>query len=250
MQVFDINQKPGAVRLIDQLADYVYFLNGSAGGGDTTIVVRPESGGDSVFLKPGQAYKFNDNERAARWSITNLKGEGDIIGQVLFSVGMFTDNRVSGSVEVIDGGKARTLAGQAFYSMVSSAPVAGQWGACQLWNPPDSGKNLILSAYGFQNDVATGIRIRGATTKLATVAEKPPSKKLGGPNGVAETYSAPNGTVTMTNYYPGATLAANSTFEKVLREPIVIPPASGLFVYTIALNVNLFAAFEFCEDAI
>lgn len=237
---FDFNLGPGASQTIDVKGRFFKYKAGTG-----PIRIRTSTGG-AVDLLPGQGV---ENVAFTSLTVSDRSGANNV-GAILAGDFDFRDDRISGTVDVVDGGKSRTLANMAFYPMASSTAAAGQWGSCQLWNPVGSGKNIILSAYGFQTDVATGIRIRGSTAPLGTNLEKPPSKKLGGAVSVMEIYSGPNGAVPMTNYFPGATMAANSTIDKVLREPIVIPPGAGLFVYTIALNVNLFANFEYHEEPV
>lgn len=251
MQVFDINQAPGAVRLIDQLADYIYFLNGSAGGADTTIMVRPESGGDAVYLQPGQAYKFNSGEAASRWSITNLKGQGTIVGQLLFSVGEFTDNRVSGSVEVIDGGKARTMAEVAYLSSVGFAAVAGQYSYASLWNPPASGRALVLETVYLSSTVSGALVLRPQSATVGNLYARAPSPKKIGPASRASVAKAYSGSLAanVDESIHGFNSTANTPIKFEFVEPLIILPGYGLGASG-ALNQDVSAVFEFFEDSL
>lgn len=252
MQVFDINLAPGAVRLVDQLADYIYFLNGSAGGADTTIVIRPETGGDAVYLRPGQAYKFNLGEAAARWSISNLKGEGAIVGQLLFSVGTFTDNRVSGSVEVIDGGRSRTNAGQAFTAHLYTQAVAACISAVQLYNPPGSGKNILINqiqgviggGYSLQMKLHNASIDGSGTAGSGTVG----SKKSGGPASIALPVCLANSSGLSPIASPPFAMANAQTLR--LSEPYLLSPGWGLVCASPVVNNACGAELEFFEEPV
>lgn len=145
MEIYDISIAPGQVRDIFVNGSYVYFYSGSAGGADATITVNQDSRGHRVLLMPGQAYRMPDGQAGTRWLIGNLRGEGTIVGRLVIGAGELTDNRVTGSVEVIDGEKARTLAGGMFSGVPAIGDVAAQYGNVQLWNPTGSGKNIIVT---------------------------------------------------------------------------------------------------------
>jgi len=253
MQVFDLKIAPGAVRFIDVRAAYIYFLNGSAGGGDTTIAFQPESGSETVYLKPGQAYKIPTGDRiGTRWTMTNVKGEGTIIGQVLMGEGEFTDNRVSGSVEVIDGGKARTLAGVAFSAWVSAPGVAGVRSVVQLQNPAASGKNVVVERIAVASQVSTGFEVR------------PGLADVGGGFGTAASKLVTNGALvvssaifkvgtravdtTSTLYLLNAAIGTQAAWRPL--EPIVIAPGGILSIVGQSLNADVAASMEWYEDKI
>lgn len=245
MQVFDIKIAPGASRLIDQLANYVYFLEGSAGGADTTIVIRPQTGGDAVFLKPGQEYKFDESESDVKWSIANLKGEAEIVGKLLFAKGKFGDNRISGSVEVIDGGKNRTSAGTAFMANLYSSAVAGQASKVQLWNPLGSGKNIIIAQLtaAIPGGYSLVVKLESAPIN-GPVAAPVGSKKAGGPASVALGYYSTADVVPIN----GGTYGLSSGVVCKLTEPILLPPGWGMTCGAPVLNNAAGAGVEFFEE--
>lgn len=252
MQVFDINQVPGVTRLIDQVADYVYYLSGSAGGADTTIAVRPQSGGETVYLKPGQAYKFGQGEGAARWSITNLKGEAAIIGQLLFSTGEFTDNRVSGSVEVIDGGKARTNAGQAFMSWGDLGGAVGVNSVHQLWNPAGSGKNVIIEQIS-ASSVAGGFAgfafwNAALPTLVAANGGSGTSKKSGIGASTAQRRTDQTAVLPYGPSLFSTSLTANVNFDRKFNEPVLLTPGMGFCIFHGSPNTEIAVGLEWFEE--
>jgi hypothetical protein len=253
MQVFDININPGAVRLIDIRAGYIYFLNGSAGGADSTIVFQPDSGGETVYLKPGQAYKMSPGVVGTRWSLRNLKGEAPIVGQVLLGEGDFFDNRISGSVEIIDGGKARTLAGLSFMGAVALAGAASMQAHVQLWNPPGSVKNIIVESIYIGSSGAATIDFGPSSAPLSTLFGLPTvSKKFTAmaPSSVTECRTQNNAGLLLGNAFANVMVSASLTAVVALKEPIVIAPGRGLLVQNEMNGMTLSATFEYFEESV
>jgi len=253
MQVYDIALKAGESRQIHVLADYIYFLNGSAGGADTTIEFRPNSGGETVYLKPGQAFKLPESQRGMgiTWVMKNQKGEATILGQVLMGEGEFQDNRITGAVEVIDGGKARSLAGIAYIGMVTSNAAAGSISHLQLWNPANSVRNLVIEQILSVSSVSTGIwhGVTDAAIGAGTAASITPKRIGTGYAGKAELRQAKSATqigqvITLVN----APVSVTGTFKP--NEPIVIPPGFGYLLLPQAANADVTATFEWYEDAV
>lgn len=260
MQVFDINLKPKEARIVDVQASYVYFLNGSAGGGDTTISVTPTGGGETVYLKPGQAYKVaGAAPSAGRWTISNLKGEGTIVGQVMMGEGEFSDNRISGSVEMIDGGRARSLSGQSFGALaIAGAAPGGSWfGHAQLWNPANTGKRLMIGGVMLSNKGNADMSLYSWNTPLPNVLQpgSPGGRnvqgKYQGAVSVAQSLVSHEATTlgTEAGMHMGG-IVATTMFEKRFLEPIVLDPGQGLLVVCHAPNVQLNSYFEYFEESL
>ena len=94
MQYFDFSLPVGAAREVHALANYVYYLDGSAGGADNTVALRKRTGSDSILLRPGQAFELPAGDSADAWIITNHAGQATITGTLLIGSGKFTDNRI------------------------------------------------------------------------------------------------------------------------------------------------------------
>jgi len=250
LNIYDIAIPPNTGRQIDVQADYIYFRTGTAGGGDTTVVFQPLAGGESVYLQPGQAYKMPAAMRGKNvsWVLRNLKGEGTIIGVLLMGEGEFQDNRVSGSVEVIDGGKARSLAGIACIGMVTSNAQAGNISHVQLWNPADSTKNLIIEQVLSVSGVTPGIWHAVTNGEIGPVAAAITAKRIGtGYSGKAQlrqvkSVSQLGQLITLINSPVGVT----GSFKP--NEPIVLPPGFGYLLFPQAAAADITATFEWYED--
>ncbi len=251
MQSFDFNLAINDVRRVEVLADYVYYLEGSAGGADSTIGLKTETGSDTVLLKPGQAFRLPRGQSSARWIITNNAKQAAIVGRLFLGEGDFSDNRISGSVEVIDGGKNRTLANSAFAGGAYCPALASNYPQVQLWNPSGSGVNAIITGFGGGSSgaiasIASAIKTSGGS--LASLAQLGLSKLAGGAAakcqlryGNSLTLAVPN----LTSIQAQANVAQLYKFS----EPIVLPPDTGLLLVANGVGADLNAFFEFSEAA-
>lgn len=157
--------------------------------------------------------------------------------------------RISSTVQVVDGGRARTLANSAFMGAVGKTLLAANNTHVQLWNPVGSGKNVIVKAYSVGATSPGGINLGFNTAALATLQNQGVSK-MGGGAAAAAQLRAENST---TNYFVGSTsdsfyVQAVVSIQRVLQEPLVIAPGRG-FVASVGA-VDLTCVFEWVEEAI
>ncbi len=263
MQYFDITLPVGGVRLIDVIATYVYYLNGEASGADSTIEISNESGSDTVLLKPGQAYKMPYGKENKRWLIKSHLGEATITGKLLMGKGEFSDNRISGAVEVlgtvavsgtvdvVDGGKERTLQNTAFYGTVVQSAVASQYQQIQIINPAASGKKIIISQIQLSVSIDSQITLGIGSVALSTLSGFASSKLSGGSGGVSELRKQSTASiVSMVATLLTAMCKGSDTYIVPLREPIVLMPGYALTVYAATQGLFLFGSFEHIQESI
>jgi len=246
MQAYDINLPVNGARDLDAPGRSFYYYSGSAGGADSTITLREDTSGTTIQLKPGQAHRVADDvKRVTRWRIQNYANAATIVGVVYIGDGQITDNRVTGSVEVIDGGKARTFANQSFIGFGSQGAAAGVNAHLQLWNPVGSGKNLIVERFTVSVDIAqTYFAVNSAP--ITTLLSNPKSKLSGVVSSVAEvrTYSIASPFTPL----GGFTATPNTSLIYTFAEPFVIQPGKGLVVWANATNAGIQSLFEFFEE--
>ncbi|KQQ97419.1 hypothetical protein [Massilia sp. Leaf139] len=255
MQDFDVTLAPGAVRIINVQADYIYYRAGSAGGADSAIEFSPRSGGESVFLYPGQSYRIPSQQRAlgSEWAMKNRKGEATIVGYVLMGEGAFQDNRISGAVEVIDGGKAKTLANMAFIASGSPTSDGTTAPALYMRNPAGSGKNIIVktlsvsvgTAQAYGMCIADGVS--GTDNSVAGIISKSQDGVF-----AAKVYVHTTGAQVGSIYqsYVTAALSSGQIDKTVFQEPIVVKPGRQIKVFGTTAGTSLFATMECVEEAI
>lgn len=202
------------------------------------------SGGEtSWFMEPrnGPFYEIRITSQQAqtvRWFV----GSGDA-----------GTRKTAGVVQVVDGGKARTLADQAFAWANGALAVAAKFGMCQLFNPAGSGKRVIVKAYQVTMQAAGNVRVF-TNNAAATTLEAAPvnSKHHGGAAPVAQSRSDNLVASTPTPAYLDSVsfAAAGSTPRIVLQEPVVLEPGRGFCVETTSPAVQVNATYEWLEEII
>lgn len=252
MQLYDITIAANTTRQLDAPGSYFYYYAGSAGGADSTITLRGVSSGLRLILKPGQAFRLPQGNVETSWILTNYANTATIIGTVMVGDGDITDNRVTGSVEVVDGGKNRTNAGTAFSIAINTGtPVVGQYAHCGIWNPSGSGKNVIVERLIISASVASIITYGWATAFLGTQYTGGGSKKSGGAVSAGLNTSGNSATFLPTGFmYLGQIqVNANAPFDLVLKEPIIIQPNAGLAVASATGNNSVVLTAEYFEES-
>lgn len=251
MQDYDIKLAPGEVRLINVQADYIYYRAGSAGGADAAIEFAPRSGGESVFLYPGQSYRVPVGARmGADWTLRNRKGEATIIGQILMGEGSFQDNRISGAVEVIDGGKNRTMAGAAFLGGTAAIGSATQYTHLQLASVA-VGRRVVIKTIMIFTNATQQVNVTTNPGLLGTLEGYARSKKVGGAASTAQMRSALTAGLTgSAPFYTFPTVTGGVPFLLTLQEPMVLENGENLLVEAASVGTYLGATFEFIEEVI
>lgn len=252
MQIYDITIGVNSTRRLDAPGTYFYYYSGSAGGADSTITLQGISSGLRIVLKPGQSLRLPDGANVeTSWLVGNYANTASIIGTVIVGNGQIQDNRISGSVEVIDGGKNRTAANQTFFGYANAGLLAGNFSHQQLWNPAASGKNLFVKALTISTSVAQAPQLawsNSAMTTLVTTGGSP--KKIGGTAGSAEQRSQTNAAQLGTSLQHVIYLAANTPLQIQFQEPIQIPPGFGLVTRTSVVAADLPTVFEYMEESV
>ncbi|WP_343549438.1 hypothetical protein [Ralstonia sp.] len=241
---YDLNIPVGGAQNIDAMGDRVQFL--SATDPFASIELRPNYTQGNINLMPGQGFRFE--KAATGWVVFN-KGTVALTGTLLIGSGNFFDQRISGSVYVIDGGKARTLSGTASMGYLYQAPTAAQYAHVQLWNPAASGKNCFIEQFSFfsTGTVAAGISVRSSIAALATLGGNPACKSLGKPASSMELRSITNAVI------QGASVVGS--LDKAIKlfkvtEPIHLAPGNGLTLINVTSGEDLGATFELFEETI
>ena len=252
MQLYDITIAANTTRQLDAPGSYFYYYAGSAGGADSTITLRGLSSGLRLILKPGQAFRLPKGQEETAWVITNYTNAATIIGSVLVGDGDVTDNRVTGSVEVIDSRKNVTLSGVAFSGLCEPIPGVGNFGRCQLWNASTT-KRLIVKKMTINPQADISVQI-GFGPQLATLVSTLFNKLQGGAQSV--------GSQTRIEQTAAATLPVNGLYDIGMKsgvpfiwqpeEPLIIPPSAtqGLSVNSYTPTGNFKTTFEVIEETV
>lgn len=248
VQSYDLNIPVGKSQAIDVAGDRVQFI--SAVDPFAQIEVRPNFAQGNITLKPGQGMRFS--EQVQRWVVFN-KGTVALTGTLLIGTGDFFDQRISGTVDVIDGGKARSLSNTAFTGFGTQGSSAGNYSRLQLWNPAGNTRRLIV-----ENIFSIGVNVTGVA--VIAVAQQAPltslyqnglSKNLAGVASAAEVRydvqpSAPpaNGYLFVVGAIPVP--GVQPSFKP--SEPYIIPPGYGMTLWPNTANCIMAGNFEWYEE--
>jgi hypothetical protein len=251
MQLYDITIAANSSRRLDAPGTYFYYYTGNAGGADSTITLQGISSGLRIVLKPGQSLRLPQGANVeTSWLVGNYANAATIVGTVIVGTGEIQDNRITGSVEVIDGGKARTLAGGAFMGANYQPAVAAQYSTCQLWNAAGNTKNAIVENIWVSSATAQILKVGWNTAANGGALNTCIAKRAGAANSVAQ-----NNVITLAGnptgfqYLAQIQVQANAPFAISLKEPVALPPGYGLSVQATTANTDLNTSFEFFEES-
>lgn len=248
MMNFPLNLVVNGMQPVSQVGNYVYYKAGSAGGADPSIKVKTDLG-DEYILMPGQGFRL-DNRFFNNLQVTNAGGQATVIGMLLIADGGFFDNRTTGSVEVIDGGKSRTLGGGAFMGGVQCGTTAGQNSHVQIWNPLGSGKNVIVESITYSSNSNGGILFRTGNVAAANMLGNGVSKLAGGAvASVAQLRYQTNATGLGGGNMMIVGIAAAQFSTYTFKEPVVVPPGQGLLVLQGTQAADVTGNFEWYEES-
>lgn len=248
MQQYDIKVAANGTFPLAAAGRYIKYLSGNNGGGDVSLVVSPVGQPASkIVLVPGQAFRVSDaGPTPSGWVLSNNAGGATISGYVVVGDGRIDDPTINGTVQVVDGGKARTLGNAAFIGKGYQAAVAAQQSRVQLWMPAGSNMRAVVECFLAGSATAEGPNIYRNTAAAANLVTAGQSKLLGGAAGAAQvrvdSTAAPDGTL-----IGGLFLQASAGSVYTFREPIVLLPGNGLVIVGNS-NADLLVMFEWYEE--
>lgn len=251
MQYYDINIGANKQQIVEAQGKFIYYLTGNAGGADTTIKVTFGLGGTSVLLKPGQSIRLPAAAKPIdTWRIENYANTATILGQVLVGDGDFKDTNTTGMVQVIDGGKSRTLGGGAFSANNSVPSVAGQYSRCQLWNPANSGVRLVVESISLvaANGTAAVAQLQFNQAQLANDQGAGMSKLGGGAAAKAHIGYDSNASLPSGGSLGQYQAQTSGFMIFVPKEPYIVPPGYGLVMWSLLQNMNYNTWWEWYEE--
>jgi hypothetical protein len=234
---------PGTLFYLDKTSTGICTVEGSVDQGTT---------GNALLASPGFSL-FNEGGFSG-FRISAPAQAGKVL-RIVIGTGVSVkpgDAVQSGSVATatVDGAKARTLNAQAFRAAIVVGIVAGQYPHVQLMNPTGSGKNIFISSVSFYSTLAGPIASGFYSTPLTTLWGGGLTKLNGGTSGVAQRRVKNDVTllVASNNVTDLTALAANTTYQFKLAEPLCITPGNGFVVLSQTIASDLVASFEWFEE--
>jgi hypothetical protein len=243
---YDFNLAANASQNIDVRGRFFKYKSGTG-----SIRVRTSAGG-YVDLLPGQGVwnvDFTTLTVSDRTSSQN-------VGVILAGEFDFHDDRIVGTVDVVDGGKVRVQSGVTFAGSKKTAPGGGAlYAVTQLWNPVGSGKNVYVAQVNVDTDVAGVLLCSTVNAELNPgVSVAIQNKRTGGADSTAVMESLAHATLggpgTLRKVFE-MPMGGNVPFNYKFTEPFMLTPGYGINVYhgTVATG-DVFASFEIIEELV
>jgi len=192
----------------------------------------------SYFSRPGK-YEVIQITSAIAQTVRLFIGSGDA-----------GTRRTSGEVSVIDGGKSRTIANNAFLASGYCASQIGKLAISELYNNGGAGKKAIISSITVASATANVIALGFNNAPTSNLLKFATSKLTGGISSTSiavryQSVDAIPGTFIelMVIYVP-----ANETIEFKLNEPLILLANRGLQIYASVAGTDLRTSFEFFEE--
>lgn len=220
-----------------------FFRLASAAG---TVRVKTNTG-ETIDLEPGQGVWNVDFQWLSVQDRTGSQNDGTILAGGFD----FHDDRITGTVDVVDGGKSRTRANQSFMCCGYRAAAAGLISHFQFFNPPGSGRNVYVEQIMVQTATANANVNYGwgsAVLNTDVSASFSPVSKRSSSNveSVIQVYGQDNA-APMTGYLLGS-MPGNAILP--LKEPLLIEPGYGLIFRGNGVNQDLSMEIEYFEEPI
>jgi hypothetical protein len=213
----------------------VYLLDKS--GVQRSIMKNSEA---SFFCEPREGFSSLQIRSEQAQEIRFFVGSGDA-----------GTRRISSTVTVIDSVRERVNAGAAFAACFV-VRNAQNYATAQLWNPPGSGRRLVVDRVGASRQEAGSVFVSYSTDFAGNEVSDPVcNKRSGSSRGVAQLRkggSARWGNEPMCLAVIDASPGANGEFRPV--GPVVLEPGFGLYLWGAGLSQDIVASFEWSEEAI
>jgi hypothetical protein len=250
LQQYDFTAPANQPFRLNAAGRYIKYASGNNGGGDVSIVATPMGqGANQVVLVPGQALTLPQS--VPGWVLSNSAEGATITGKVVVGDGKIDDPTINGTVQIIDGSKARTMAGIAYSGSGITQAAAGVVSRVQLFNPASNTNRLIVEQITpVGASTANAMSLVFNQVALATNIEPGGiAKKAGAANSAAQINgdtSAAIGSTAAVFMWLAAQVNTSSPFR--LNEPIVLPPGWGIVVWGATANVQTGCNFEWYEE--
>lgn len=213
----------------------------------TGVLAVSIDGGSTIGpINTGQGMKTEFK----RLTIVDQSGAANV-GKIIVASDEFVDGRISGEVSVIDGEKARTLAGQMMMASISQGAVAGQLPHCQLWNSSAT-KNLIVMQLSLMSTslIQFQLGFYNAALTADNSATQLLNKKQGLAVGVGQARSMTSAAALFAVTGQSVYALASQSQPWPIKGAIVVPASQGLTCFGNLANASMVMNCEWYEEAI
>jgi hypothetical protein len=209
------------------------------------VTLKDRNGVPMSILRNAEASFY---ARPGHYGTIVLQSAQAQVVRFMYGSGDVGTRRISSTVQVVDGGKARTLAGAAFMGAMQRTQLAANNSYVQLWNPAGSGKNLIVKAYGVGASSAGGLTMGFGSVALVNLLATAQAKLAGGAAPVAQIRNENSNVSYFTNAVDTFYAPALQSSQRALQEPLMLPPGKGFNVAAGVTDLN--CSIEWVEEVI
>lgn len=209
------------------------------------------------LMKGGEASFFQRMGAGQEYNTIELTSQLAQVVKFFAGGGEAGTRRTAGVVTVIDGAKSRTMGNLVFGAAPIASALAANISYTQLWNPPLSGRRLIVSAVTMAGNpaalslyVGIGNASIGGTDVTATR-----SRSNYGAPGVAGTVAqarAANGGALPLSVWNWSQVAAAGVVvrHEPKQGPYVLEPGFGLILATGTVQEDFYTSYEYQEELV
>lgn len=246
LQTFEIT---AGGRVVNAAARFFRYESVNSAGGNELMKIRAD-GNDLGTYMPGDSITLPFD--ATTWEITPMSQTAT--ATVRLGIGGVESSRIFGIVQVVDSKKATTQAAQSFVGSITATGGAGQFGTVQIFNPPGSGKRVIVEALGLSSAASNGYCVGFSNATLGTLISGLNNKLSGGAGSAAQWYQKtdnatdPVGLVTALLYSGG--VGATGVVSVVPQRPLIVMPGFGLLIGCRVAAGAITATPDFYEEAL
>lgn len=210
--------------------------------------------GDAVAVPLGFSIgPLNDSEAFDGVEIYSASAQAVKVCIARGAVDLRSITQVSGTVSVVNGELSKVMSSLAFSGVADMNAAQGSYAHAQLWNPPASGVNVVVSRINsFSGSGATPIRIGKSSVAAATKIANGLNKLFSGPASKAELRVESAATFSVLDSDRIQNVGLGSMYSIVdvpLAEPVVIVPGTGVVVTSTIVNFHVNASFQWSEVA-
>jgi hypothetical protein len=216
------------------------------------------------FDKNGNAVADQGLVNAESGLFVDLRTEGGwgallITSSVPQQIRLLIGNAIGGSrrqpgiVQVVDGGRARTIAGLAFQAVIQAQAVtAGNRPQGQLWNPVGSQRQIVVKAMTLSSSVSMFVSVSHSANPFTTLAGNTVSKLAPNTAGVGQLRRQETNGLAGAGSLHGSSLQSNGQIAIRFEEPVVLVPGSGIVfqsdIVVTGPQINVNAVFDLLEE--
>ena len=237
---YDFNLPPGGALNLDVKGKFFKYRSGTG-----PIRVRASKGG-YVDLLPGQGVWSLDYDSL---NVQDRSGAQNM-GVLIAGDFDFHDDRITGTVEVIDGGRTRTNSENSFSAVWGPSGTAASYNQVQLFNPVGSGKRVIIDQVMVGSSAFDVIQGYFYATALDAYGYGQ-NKKSGGAQSVCEArIKVVPVRLMATPAIMSVSVNGSSSIPYRPTSPFLLLPGTGFMLQNAVQNVGLYADIEFYEESI